>query len=107
VANTLSGSVAVEIIREMGCTPEDLMRWLAKALGDLYQSTSLVIDDRELLHGTPPRILLQGATLQSRKIALLSIPVLKLRITFDKSFSVGQIESILSRFDLYTRRGGG
>ena len=50
---------------------------------------------------------MEGASLKSRKIALLMIPVLELGITFDASFSAGQIESIMARFDLYTRRGGG
>jgi hypothetical protein len=48
-----------------------------------------------------------GTTLKSRKIALLSIPVLELVITFDAFFSAEQIQAILDRFDLYTRRGGG
>lgn len=91
----------------MGCTPEDLLRWLPEALGDLYPKTSLIVDDLKLLAGEPARILMQGATLKSRKIALLMIPVLELEIVFDASFSAEQIQSILHRFDLYTRRGGG
>ena len=91
----------------MGCTPEDLLRWLPKALGGLYPQTSLMIDDRKLLTGEPARIMMRGATLKSRKIALLLIPVLELEIVFDASFSVEYIQSILYRFDLYTRRGGG
>ncbi|MEN9863563.1 MAG: hypothetical protein RLZZ601_1327 [Pseudomonadota bacterium] len=91
----------------MGCTPEDLLRWLPEALGDLYPQTSLMVDDQKLLARESARILMQGATLKSRNIALLRIPVLELGITFDASFSAEQIESILDRFDLYTRRGGG
>ena len=91
----------------MGCTAEDLLRWFPKALGDLYQNTSLVVDGEQLLIGSPATILVQGLTLNSRKIALLLIPVLELRIAFDPIFSANQIESILTRFDLYTRRGGG
>ena len=91
----------------MGCTPEDLLRWLPEALGDLYPQTSLMVDDQKLLAGEPQRISLRGATLKSRKIALLLIPVLELEIVFDTSFSAEHIQSILYRFDLYTRRGGG
>lgn len=91
----------------MGCTPEDLLRWLPEALGDLYPQTSLIVDDQKLLAGEHARILMQGATLRSRKIALLLIPVLELEIIFDASFSAEHIQSILARFDLYTRRGGG
>ena len=91
----------------MGCTPEDLLRWLPEALGDLYPQTSLIVDDQKLLAGEPARILMQGAALRSRKIALLLIPVLELEIIFDASFSAEHIQSILTRFDLYTRRGGG
>ncbi|MBU3591397.1 hypothetical protein ICN11_05120 [Polynucleobacter sp. 78F-HAINBA] len=103
----MSGSEISVVRREMGCTPEDLMRWLPEALGDLYPQTSLMVDDQKLLARESARILMQGATLKSRNIALLRIPVLELGITFDASFSAEQIESILDRFDLYTRRGGG
>lgn len=103
----MSGSEIFVVRREMGCTPEDLLRWLPEALGDLYPQTSLMVDDQKLLARESARILMQGATLKSRKIALLRIPVLELGITFDASFSAEQIESILDRFDLYTRRGGG
>ena len=103
----MSGGGVFEARREMGCTPEDLLRWLPEALGDLYPETSLTLDNQRLLIAEPPRIRMDGANLKSRKIALLMIPVLELVITFDESFSAGQIESILGRFDLYTRRGGG
>lgn len=105
--DSLSSGANFEATREMGCTAEDLLRWFPKALGAQYQQTSLVIDGQEILYGEPPLILMQGLTLKSRKIALLLIPVLELKITFDSSFSAEQIESILSRFDLYTQRGGG
>ena len=103
----MSGSEIFVVRREMGCTPEDLLRWLPEALGDLYPQTSLMVDDQKLLARESARILMQGVTLKSRNIALLRIPVLELGITFDASFSAEQIESILDRFDLYTRRGGG
>jgi len=101
------GSITFDAKREMGCTSEDLLRWLPRALGDLYSQTSLTIDNREYLLGTPPRIQMYGVTLTNRTIALLCIPVLQLEITFDASFSAERVESILDRFDLYTRRGGG
>ena len=103
----MAGSEIFAVRREMGCTLEDLLRWLPEALGDLYPQTSLIVDDQKLLAGEPARILMQGATLRSRKIALLLIPVLELEIIFDASFSAEHIQSILARFDLYTRRGGG
>lgn len=103
----MPGSEIFVVRREMGCTPEDLLRWLPEALGDLYPQTSLMVDDQKLLAGEPQRISLRGATLKSRKIALLLIPVLELEIVFDTSFSAEHIQSILYRFDLYTRRGGG
>jgi hypothetical protein len=107
VVNSLLAVGVFEVKREMGCTPEDLLRWLPRALGDLYPQTSLLIDGQTLLLGSPPRIQMQGASLKSRKIALLLIPVLELGIRFDASFSAEQIEVIMGRFDLYTRRGGG
>lgn len=91
----------------MGCTPEDLLRWLPKALGELYPQARLTIDGLELVSASSPKIELRGLTLKTRKIALLNIPVLQLQLLFAPSFSPNQITMILERFDLYTRRGGG
>jgi hypothetical protein len=96
-----------QFVREMGCTPEDLLRWLPQALGDLYPNSTVVLDGRILLSAQNPQLQIEGRSKPSRKIALLHIPVLDLRLKFDKNWTTIQCEAALKRFDLYTRRGGG
>ncbi len=96
-----------QFAREMGCTPEDLVRWLPQALGDLYPNSTLVIDGHILLRTQNPQLQIEGSSKPSRKIALLHIPVLDLRLKFAENWTAIECETALKRFDLYTRRGGG
>ncbi len=91
----------------MGCTPEDLVRWLPQALGSLYPQTSLIIDGNVLLSAVKPKLEVMGASKPARKIALLEIPILELKLCFSENWSASECEDALKRFDLYTRRGGG
>ena len=97
----------LQIKREMGCTPEDLVRWLPMALGDLFLHTSFEMDGKTLLQAVNPLMLITGTSKPERTIALLKIPVLDLNLTFADSLMKSQCEEALNRFDLYTRRGGG
>lgn len=96
-----------QINREMGCTIDDLVRWMPMAMGDLYPYTSLKIDDKLLISSQVPLVQVVGISRPSRRIALLSIPVLDLNLRFAKSLIAFQCEEAIKRFDLYTRRGGG
>jgi len=96
-----------QYLREMGCTPEDLVRWLPQALGTIYPHASLVIDGNVLLSPTNPQLKMIGISRPVRKIALLHIPILELKLCFTENWSAGQCDEALKRFDLYTRRGGG
>ncbi len=96
-----------EVTREMGCSVDDLVRWLPLAMSNLYAQTSLYIDGIELLHSESPLIEIVGIVRPPRKIALLSIPVLSLRFIFTKNLDSRECERIMECFDLYTRRGGG
>ncbi|WP_281776846.1 hypothetical protein [Polynucleobacter sp. KF022] len=96
-----------QIKREMGCSIEDLTRWLPQALGELYSSASLDLNGKVLLQAQNPLVEISGFSRPSRKIALLNIPVLELKLVFAQSLSPSQVEQALNRFDLYTRRGGG
>lgn len=91
----------------MGCSVDDLVRWFPLALGNFYTQTSLHIDGIELLQPKNPLIAIAGITRAPRKIALLSIPILSLRLQFDESLDLAELRKIMERFDLYTRRGGG
>ena len=93
--------------REMGCSTEELLRWLPPALGDLYLATSVILDGKVMLQSMPNLLEICGHTKPSRQIALLTIPVLDVSLSFAKSLSNHEVEQVLRRFDLYTRRGGG
>ena len=93
--------------REMGCSKEDLVRWLPQALGELYSVAKVDIDGQIVLDSERPLIHISGRSHSDRKIALLHIPVMELCFEFAQSLSTDQIDAALKRFDLYTRRGGG
>ncbi|QWD60303.1 hypothetical protein [Polynucleobacter sp. MWH-UH35A] len=96
-----------EVTREMGCSIDDLVRWLPMAMRNFDAQTSLYVDGIELRHSESPLIEIVGVTRPPRKIALLSIPVLSLKFIFAKNLDSLECERIMERFDLYTRRGGG
>lgn len=89
--------------REMGCTREDLLRWLPGATGDAparAEGDALVLS----VAGGTVRIL--AAERPPRRIAGVELPVLAVRFTFE-GLDAPAREAFLARFDLYTRRGGG
>ncbi len=92
--------------RLMGCTAHDLQRWLPDALGIYYPRCSLNIDGIKVIHADEPLIQMVGVTKSDRQIALLQIPQLLLQLKFN-NLADQQIQALLKRFDLYTRRGGG
>jgi hypothetical protein len=99
---------AIQVQRVMGCSAEDLIRWLPNALGELLQSTSVVIDDKT--HNDVPSagLLIVAYIKPAYRIALLKIPVLEVNFSFAMSaFNAEQVAQVMAKFDLYTRRGGG
>ena len=92
--------------RLMGCSVEDLIRWLPEALGSYYEHSMLDIDGL-LYRDTPkPLIRLIGKTKPDHQVSLLRIPQLELNIEISDLVH-DDIKTIIHRFDLYTRRGGG
>lgn len=91
----------------MGCTPEELIRWLPQALGSLYSQTSLSINGNLVLSADKPQLEIIAVSKPTRKIALLEIPILELKLSFSEKWSTSECDTALKRFDLYTRRGGG
>jgi hypothetical protein len=89
--------------REMGCTREDLLRWLPAATGHAparAEGDAIVLS----VAGGEVRILLRE--LPPRRIALVALPVLAVSFRFDGLEDAAR-DAFLARFDLYTRRGGG
>ena len=92
--------------RLMGCNVEDLIRWLPEALGSYYEHSMLDIDVL-LYRDTPkPLIRLIGKTKPDHQVSLLRIPQLELSIELSDLMH-DEVTTIIQRFDLYTRRGGG
>jgi len=96
-----------QVKREMGCSLEDLVRWLPLAMGNLFPNTSLELDGSVLIQTEAPLVLVTCSIRPARQIALLNLPVLDLTLLFSKSLTQIQRDEAIKRFDLYTRRGGG
>lgn len=95
--------VPERIERVMGCTPDELRGWLARALPGagltIGQGTALASFDDGALR-------LRWHALPERRIALLAIPSLAVTFEFESMTPV-QRHAVLRRFDLATQRGGG
>ena len=89
--------------REMGCTEAELGQWLAPAVGD----RPLAVTAR---HAEAPvgsgRFTLDWTVLPPRRIALITMPRLEVRFTFD-GVSETDRQAFMKRFDIYMQRGGG
>jgi hypothetical protein len=97
----LSGPFALE--REMGCTREDLLRWLPAATG---HAPARADGDAIVVAVAGGEVRITAAERPPRRIALVSLPVLAVSFRFD-GVAPADREAFLARFDLYTRRGGG
>lgn len=97
------GAAEVVLEREMGCTLDDLLRWLPAASGHAPQRQ----DGDELVLGVAGgEVRLHAAARPPRRIALVELPVLAVRFRF-VGLDEAAREAFLARFDLHTRRGGG
>jgi hypothetical protein len=89
--------------REMGCTREDLLRWLPEATG---HAPARVDRDAIVLSVAGGEVRITTHVRPPRRIGLVSIPVLSVSFRFDGVEEAAR-DAFLARFDLYTRRGGG
>jgi len=92
--------------RLMGCSVEDLIRWLPEALSSYYEHSMLDIDGLLYRDSPNPLIRLIGKTKPDHQVSLLRIPQLELSIEMS-DLTHEDATRIILRFDLYTRRGGG
>jgi len=91
--------------RTMGCSQADLLRWLPDALA----GASMEIDERQrlcLARWDWGHLQLGWEVLQDRKIALLSIPCMKVSFSYSGATAEQRFQ-IQRKFDLNTQRGGG
>ena len=96
--------------RLMGCTVDELIYWLPAA-SDYKEFTV----KKEILETKVTAIIdfpLDGIQItannqDSRRIALLVIPVLAVVFSFDAKWDKLACDQFMKRFDMYTQRGGG
>ena len=92
--------------RQMGCTIDELLYWLPAATN--HQHFSHQTKDQSLIvQFLKVDLTLEAVAGESRKIALLVIPVLNATFRFGSKWGKLEIDAFMKRFDLYTQRGGG
>ena len=89
--------------RDMGCTETEWLGWLPAAIG----SCAWQRDGASVRVSVPPGALqLHWQTMPPRVIALMRMPVLRVRFVFN-GLDAAQRYVFMKRFDLYMQRGGG
>jgi hypothetical protein len=96
-------NVPVVVEREMGCTRADLARWLA---GATRSAGARLEGDEVALAVGDGRVEISVREEAPRRVALLAIPVLRVRFRFVGLGDPAR-EAFMAHFDAYTRRGGG
>lgn len=97
--------VPPRFVRQMGCTPDDLLRWLPRAL----PGADLTVQPAEnvcLARWDWGTLTIRWEVRPPRQIALLAIPCID--VTFEYAgASDEQRYQTQRRFDMETQRGGG
>lgn len=99
-----TGEVPEALSRDMGCTPDDLVRWMPQATGQ--RPLRWLEDGCEVVLAAGGQVRFGWTVLPPRRIALMRIQRLRLEISFQNCDAAVRREFI-ERFDAYTRRGGG
>jgi len=89
--------------REMGCTREEFVRWLP---GATRHAPMQINADSAVVHAGEATVEISFAQAPPRRIALISMPVLKVSFRFSGAGACAYRE-FMAYFDLYTKRGGG
>lgn len=100
----MTDDVPERLVRDMGCTPADLVRWMPAAVGNQPLRWTDSGCEVALLEGRSVRFTWQ--VLAPRRIALMRIERLQLEIAFTGCDAETR-RLFLAKFDAYTRRGGG
>ena len=89
--------------RDMACSEADWLRLLPPALAPYpWQREGLTV---RVTIGEG-QLVIDGAPLPPRRIALLTLPMLRARFVFD-GVPAERRAAFMRQFDLYTHRGGG
>ena len=102
----MSEDHAVTIRLMMGCTKDEFIAWLPAASN--FRSFQIDVRGFEAtIHFSSDAFLIEITQKESRKIALLEVPVLEVAFRFEKTWTPESIEQFMARFKQYTQRGGG
>ena len=96
--------------RLMGCTVDELIYWLPAASD--YKEFTVKKEISEINVSATIDFPMDGIQItannqDSRRIALLVIPVLAVVFSFSEKWDKLACEKFMKRFDMYTQRGGG
>jgi hypothetical protein len=89
--------------REMGCTREEFVHWLP---GATRHAPMQLNAGKAVVHAGEATVEISFAQAPTRRIALLSMPVLKVTFRFSGA-DASAYREFMAYFDLYTNRGGG
>lgn len=87
----------------MGCTREEFLRWLP---GATRYAAIQVSADKAVVRAGKTTVEISFTQAPPRRIALMSLPVLKVSFLFSGTDAKARREFMVY-FDLYTKRGGG
>ena len=89
--------------REMGCTREEFVRWLP---GATRHAPMQIAADKAVVRAGEATVEISFTQAPPRRIALVSMPVLKVAFRFSGA-EASAYREFMAYFDLYTKRGGG
>lgn len=100
---------AAQFVREMGCTPQEWLKWLDAALvAHVWhcEATQAHVHIPNESSSTEGILHLQWQVLPERRIALLRMPRLEVHYRFDDVDEAVRTR-FMRRLDLFMQRGGG
>ena len=90
----------------MGCTKDEFIAWLPAA-SDFRSFQIKAHGPTSIIYFSSDAFLIEITPKESRKIALLEIPVLEVVFRFETTWTTESIDQFMTRFKQYTQRGGG
>ena len=90
----------------MGCTKDEFIAWLPAA-SDFRSFQIEAHGPTSIIYFSSDAFLIEITPKESRKIALLEIPVLEVVFKFETTWTTESIDQFMTRFKQYTQRGGG
>jgi hypothetical protein len=98
------GSAVIRLM--MGCTKDEFIAWLPAA-SDFRSFKIEAHGPAATIYFLSDAFLIEITPKESRKIALLEIPVLEAVFKFEKTWTPESVDQFMTRFKKYTQRGGG